>query len=145
MRCGVGLPDRRWTVLAVSGERARPWMLSAPPPLDRVGRSNLREMLTEQAAIEIYKYKLALIDNTKSDPKDAYIRHVSVRGRSAPLSKLYGVSARTIRDIWNRQTWGYATSPLWHQEDAMTHMEHMSTSSSIQVGTTFFIFAFRCG
>lgn len=34
---------------------------------------------------------------------------MSVRGMSGPISKVYGVSARTIRDIWNQKTWAYAT------------------------------------
>ena len=65
----------------------------------------VQQVLTEQAAIEIYKYKLALFANSKPSPgAKTHIGHVSVRGRSAPLSKLYGVSPRTIRDIWSQQT-----------------------------------------
>eukprot|EP00961_Rhodomonas_salina_P150808 2031049-Rhodomonas_salina.1 len=29
------------------------------------------------------------------------------------LSKKYNVQARTIRDIWNRRSWGFVTRPLW--------------------------------
>ena len=34
----------------------------------------------------------------------------SIRGLSKLVSKIYGVSARTIRDIWNQKTWAYATN-----------------------------------
>jgi hypothetical protein len=30
--------------------------------------------------------------------------------------KLFGVTSRTIRDIWNRQSWSFATRPLWNRE-----------------------------
>ncbi len=90
-------------------------------------------MLTEQHVIEIYKYKLDLIASLESSSNEAGEIKISVRGRSAPLSKLYGVSPRTIRDIWNRQTWGYATSPLWHYEQTIRHMDHKFPASILQV------------
>ncbi len=33
-----------------------------------------------------------------------------IRGLSQPLAKRYGVSPKTIRDIWNRRTWTLATT-----------------------------------
>ncbi len=98
-------------------------------------------MLTEQAAIEIYKYKLALLANPRYYySNDKIPGQIAVRGRSAPLSKLYGVSSRAIRDVWNRQTWGYATSPLWHEEDTMSRMDQVFSSSSLQVWSAYLHF-----
>ena len=58
-------------------------------------------MLTEQQAINIYHIKLRHLEDQKCK--------FSLRGMSGPVSKTYGVSARTIRDIWNRKTWTFAT------------------------------------
>ena len=58
-------------------------------------------MLTEQQAIDIYHIKLRHLEDQKCK--------LSIRGMSGPVSKIYGVSARTIRDIWNRKTWAFAT------------------------------------
>ena len=58
-------------------------------------------MLTEQQAIDIYHIKLRHLEDQKCK--------LSIRGMSGPVSKIYGVSARTIRDIWNRKTWAFTT------------------------------------
>ena len=58
-------------------------------------------MLTEKQVIEIYRIKKRL-------DMDQECR-ASIRGMSGPISKVYGVNARTVRDIWNRKTWAYAT------------------------------------
>ena len=61
-------------------------------------------VLTPQLAVEIYLHKLALegLDSSKM-----------LKGRSVPVSKRYNVSAKTIRDIWNRKTWAFATEIVW--------------------------------
>ena len=41
--------------------------------------------------------------------------HSKVRGESSVLAKQYGVSPKTIREIWNRKSWTEATAALWHQ------------------------------
>ncbi len=64
-------------------------------------------MLHESDAIILYLLKI-----------DASTNNQSKRGRSGPISKLFGVSARTVRDIWNRKTWAYATKHLWACEDS---------------------------
>ena len=59
-------------------------------------------ILTELQAVEIFRIKQWNIENEKGI--------VSIRGLSQLVSKVYGVSARTIRDIWNQKTWAYATN-----------------------------------
>ncbi len=39
-----------------------------------------------------------------------------VKGRSVPIGKMFNVSAKTIRDIWSRRTWTFATYHLWKGE-----------------------------
>ena len=75
---------------------------------------NLRQMLTEQQVIEIYSHKIYLLSQLGSNSKS---KIQSIRGKSGPLSRLFGVSSRTIRDIWNRHTWQYATHSLWCEEE----------------------------
>lgn len=73
-------------------------------------------MLTEEQVIEIYTKKIAMVvELSKIGPRTSL--GDSVRGKSGPLSSIYGVSSRTIRDIWNRRTWRYATHHLWSDEE----------------------------
>ena len=59
-------------------------------------------ILTGLQAVEIIRIKQRNIENEKGT--------LSTRGLSQSVSKVYGVSARTIRDIWNQKTWAYATN-----------------------------------
>jgi hypothetical protein len=79
----------------------------------RVGRA-LR-VLTDEKAIEIYCCKLSLIrpDSFKSSLQGTVLR---TKGQSARIAAQYGVSPKTIRDIWNRRTWSCTTAHLWHEE-----------------------------
>ncbi len=76
---------------------------------------NQRVVLTPKLAKEIYARKLEFLA-----PKDFYSCFNSssrtLKGRSVPVAKMYNVSAKTIRDIWNRRTWTFATSTLWLHE-----------------------------
>ena len=64
----------------------------------------LRIVLTAQQAADIYKLK-PLLCETSDQPK--------IRGQSIPIANQYGVSPKTIRDIWNRRTWVVATKHLY--------------------------------
>ena len=72
-------------------------------------------MLTEIDAVEIYKLKIAMLKPStfKSCLQDAESR---IKGQSVRVAALFGVSPKTIRDIWNRRTWAYATIHLWYLE-----------------------------
>ncbi len=56
----------------------------------------------EYVAISIYKLKL-----------NASAHAQSTRKSSGPVAKLSGVTARAVRDVWNRKTWPLATRHLW--------------------------------
>ena len=72
-------------------------------------------MLQEQQVVAIYMAKLAFRMQTREDkPDNKYIQ--GIKGQSVRVSAMYGVTSRTIRDIWNRQSWAYATRHLWHLE-----------------------------
>jgi hypothetical protein len=75
-------------------------------------------------AAEIYKEKLALIitpASSESCLKDD--ARVEMKGKSVQVSAKYGVSAKTVRDIWNRRTWIDATSFLWSIESLRSEGE----------------------
>ena len=74
--------------------------------------SKPKVILNGRLAAEIYAEKLALVAPTtfESCMQDSRIK---VKGKSVKVSAKYGVSAKTIRDIWNRRTWTHATSALW--------------------------------
>ena len=73
-------------------------------------------MLSETVAIEIFNAKLDFLHQLEF----RHCQHVSLlRGKSTPLAKMYGISSRAVRDIWNRHTWGHATKCLWPVEDAL--------------------------
>ncbi len=72
-------------------------------------------MLSEQQVVEIYMAKLALRAHSRDDAPDAN-KKVFIKGQSGRVSAMYGVTPRTIRDIWNHQSWAYATRHLWDRK-----------------------------
>ncbi len=73
-------------------------------------------VLNETAAIEIYRCKLnfRLPDSFKSSLQTVQTR---AKGQSAQVADRFGVSPKTIRDIWNRRTWATTTAHLWSQDE----------------------------
>ncbi len=67
-----------------------------------------RVALNGQAAAEIYSCKLLLIGSAGLTPASAFLKV-----RSVKLARKYGVSAKTIRDIWNKKSWTCSTVQLW--------------------------------
>ena len=72
-------------------------------------------VLTEDLAARIYQCKLDLKAPQGTAAHDT--EHDKTRGKSVPVSIKFGVSPKTIRDIWTRRTWASTTSHLWHLED----------------------------
>ncbi len=73
-------------------------------------------MLNSDMALEIYKCK-APYKNSLSNASSCQINEPGKRGESLPISRKFGVSPKTIRDIWSRRTWVHATNLLWLEED----------------------------
>ena len=69
-------------------------------------------MLIESQALAIYEIKLSLQPPVFHPSEKCNL----VRGKSRTVSRLFGVSPRAIRDIWNRRTWCHVTKHLWHKE-----------------------------
>ena len=73
-------------------------------------------MLNEQQAVAIYMIKISLGAQNRTNNPNTNTEMQVIKGQSVRVSVMYGVNARTIRDIWNRQSWAYATRHLWYLE-----------------------------
>ncbi len=67
-------------------------------------------MLSEHAAVEIYRMKIALQHQRQNNAP------ISMWGKTRSVAKMFGVNSRTVKYIWNRQTWSHATEHLWASE-----------------------------
>jgi hypothetical protein len=72
--------------------------------------SSKRQQLTAEEAAEIYKMRPKVENYGKRPKRGSMIRCKSI----APK---FGVSAKTIRDIWRGRTWFEATRHLWTAEE----------------------------
>eukprot|EP00960_Hanusia_phi_P035364 751654-Hanusia_phi.AAC.7 len=72
-------------------------------------RKSWKIMLSAEQAVEIYKQL----------PSDT----LHVTSKSVSVGKQFGVSAKTIRDIWKRETWVKATRKFWSEDDELRYRE----------------------
>ena len=98
------------------------------------GRGDVLEMLTEREAVAIYEIKIELkyqIILECFSPSN----FSSLWGKTGPISKRYGVSSRTVKYIWNRQTWTHATNHLWPDEPEIANLKRTRLLSEHENGT----------
>eukprot|EP00961_Rhodomonas_salina_P048141 646597-Rhodomonas_salina.2 len=69
------------------------------PSRHRKSTSTMHIKLSEQQVLEIYSYR-PLPDGCERSP---------LAGRSSELSRIYGISTKAIRDIWNLRSWAHVT------------------------------------
>ena len=97
-----------------------------------------KRVLNAKKAIEIYKEKLVL-------SKTSSFRTPPGGSQIIPLAKRFGVSPKTIRDIWNRKTWTFETLDLWAEEHPdQANTELLGGFQAIQVNIKSSRVAFRC-
>jgi hypothetical protein len=70
--------------------------LALPDFYSKTKAGKSRSFLTKEQAIEIHSYKFGI---------------KSGRGACATIAKQYGVTPKTVRDIWSGRTWFRATCP----------------------------------
>ena len=87
-------------------------------------------MLDEQQVVAIYMAKLALRAHCWDDASDENMIK-GIKGQSVPFSVMYGVTSRTIRDIWNHQSWAYATRHLWDSDPQLSAENMVSLRSQL--------------
>jgi hypothetical protein len=88
-------------------------------------------MLGEQQVIAIYKAKLALQTQSRDNVQEMNKVQL-IKGQSVRFAVMYGVTPRTIRDIWNRQSWAYATKHLWSLEPQLSD-ENLVSAPAVKV------------
>ena len=79
--------------------------------------TRMRRLISTQV-LHIYMYKLQLLHAStfKACLQDVDSR---LKGQSKWFAPMFGVSSKTVRDIWNRRTWTQTTGVLWAQEDVL--------------------------
>lgn len=84
---------------------------------DTIGTQRHRcVILTDDQAAEIYSLKSDYMRETSTFDSCFRSRAQKLKGKSSSVCKWYGVTSKTIRDIWNRRTWTKATHHLWQGE-----------------------------
>ena len=88
-------------------------------------------VLTPQKTLEIFSYKTAM-------PATSYAKVRLKHGNdlSVQVGKLYNVSPKTIRDIWNRRSWRSETSHLWHLTKGQHNMHNQPADHTNSVDHT---------
>ena len=78
-----------------------------------------RAVLTKHQAVEIFSLRgLSLI------PQASY-GDFAISSRSVIVSRLFGVSPKAVRDIWNKRTWRHSTSPLSPETERTSLTEYL--------------------
>ncbi len=110
-------------------------------PLSEKMHSKNRIVLNNELAVEIYKCKLAFVAPSSSIACFQSLER-RARGQSALISSRFGVSPKTIRDIWNHKTWAHATNHLWsHSENgcySLYENHYPALVSDVRMGTQLF-------
>ena len=70
-------------------------------------------ILNAEQAVAIYKLNPTPCTDRSNTPK--------VRGQSIPIAARYGVSPKTVREIWSLKTWAKATEHLRNQTQTAMH------------------------
>ena len=85
---------------------------------------NGKVILSADQVLEIYKCKLAM---------EQYNNGIRVRGYSVSISRMYKVSPKSVRDIWNHITWKPVTCHLWRSDMECFNETPMDSSQAANV------------
>ena len=94
-------------------------------------------VLSNTEAMEIYKCKLRLCapKSFKDSLQSAQLRF---RGQSAVIASRFGVSPKTVRDIWNRKTWSKITDEINSSEtQEISAPEALPTFKEVRLAKRF--------
>ncbi len=80
-----------------------------------------RAVLTNQQANAIFKLRGSIYHlGNRARDRD-------FTSRSITTSKMFGVSPKAVRDIWNMRTWHHCTQALWTDEDYIQRAEFLKS------------------
>jgi hypothetical protein len=85
-------------------------------PKDEDDGERVGLVLTATQAIAIYRCKLGF-RQPRTFESCLLPAESRIKGQSVPVAHMFGVSPKTVRDIWNRRTWAYTTAHLWTEEE----------------------------
>ena len=103
--------------------RACPWLrcpAGVNAAVDDILRVNAA-MLTEEAAVAIFVAKHT---------------HTTRDSLSNKLAHQYNITSKSVRDIWNLRTWGWATLPHWTSADKRHFLSTRLCAACRQNGVT---------
>eukprot|EP00292_Cryptomonas_paramecium_P013198 CAMPEP_0113705400 /NCGR_PEP_ID=MMETSP0038_2-20120614/27114_1 /TAXON_ID=2898 /ORGANISM="Cryptomonas paramecium" /LENGTH=221 /DNA_ID=CAMNT_0000630409 /DNA_START=46 /DNA_END=711 /DNA_ORIENTATION=+ /assembly_acc=CAM_ASM_000170 len=91
-------------------------------------KRQIRIILTDSTAREIYEKRPAANQDGKSTKSGTAL--------SQELGLKYGVSSKTVRDIWSRTTWTEATRELWTANELEAHLNDVSKKNVANATST---------
>jgi hypothetical protein len=90
-----------------------------------LGIPRKRAVLTRQQAVEIFNLRgSSLIADFSSG-------HSVISSRSVIVSQWFGVSPKTVRDIWNLRTWRHLTSSLFPETERIPRPEYLKVEEDM--------------
>ena len=87
-----------------------------------------QRVLTKGQVKEIYEFHLA-----ESQPSSQELSVKRTGSTSSRLAERYGVSSKTIRDIWNGRTWRTITAKLVGNDEQQSNQKAILDFMSLQV------------
>ena len=85
-----------------------------------------RAVLTHHQASTIFEMRGSVYNEAKCS------RVTACTARSVMVSRIFGVSSKTVRDIWNKRTWRHCTQTLWTKVDL--DLQHVQYTKSLENG-----------
>ena len=85
-----------------------------------------RAVLTVDQAAEVFNLRVPFCLTTSPTARDRLFT-----SRSITVSRIYGVSPKAVRDIWNKRTWRHATRTLWTEDDELQHAKNVKVVDDI--------------
>ncbi len=81
-----------------------------------------RIVLKRAEVVKIYEYKLMRMRDVSYRQSLGGAKH-ALHGKSDSLAKKFGVSPKTIRDVWSHRTWRDVTMPMWARDGGVQMLE----------------------
>jgi hypothetical protein len=94
-------------------------------------RNRRKVVLSNRLAFEIYLLKIKILMQRN---RGFFLGSSgSTNFESVLVSMHFGVSPKTIRDVWNRRTWRCSTGKLWQHEDHLHQHSEKLTADDKEV------------
>jgi hypothetical protein len=89
-----------------------------------------RAVLTHHQAIAIFEMRGPFYESTDCSRDRAFT------SRSVMVSRVFGISPKAVRDIWNKRTWRHCTQALWTEDDVLLRTEYVRPTRNDAAQTT---------